>query len=811
MEGLKRLIHEIHRRSLWQVLLIYLVGAWVVFEVVQTLTEGLGLPTWFPGLALVLLLIGLPIVLATAFVQEGVRSPPRSDPTLIPTRDAAPGSERPVARPAGVRRLFTWRNALLGGTIALAAWGLVAALWLVAVGPPDHAGPVASGPVSSRVIAVLPFSYQGSQEYAYLGEGVADLLSTKLDGAGELRSVDPRAVLSFLGERAESNLDASAAAPVAQTLAAGRFVLGSIVEAGGRLTLSAALYEVGKTPEPLGEAEADGRAEEVFEVVDDLAAELLAGLGTGPAARARRIAAVTTNSLPALKAYLEGERAYRLGQYQDAAEDFERAVGLDTTYALAYYRLSILAEYVTLAGLAQQAAEQAVRFAGRLPERDRRMFEAFLAWRRGAHGEAERLYRSLVGSYPDEVEAWFELGEVLFHSSPFHGRSFTEGREPFERVLFYDPDNTGALYHLARIAAFEERTADMDSLVVRHNALIEDGDRELEMLALQAFARAEPELEDAVVERLARAPDVIIALATWDVAAWTKNLDGAMRLAGLMADPSRSLEVRTVGHVWLVHMRLAKGQYRAARAELDQMAALDSVAALEYRALLTAFPYMPADEAELRDLLARLAALDPHAVAPSGNPSIFFSAHDGLHPVLLEYLLGILNVQLGEYERAESHARALDSLPGPPGTGTMLSDFATSIRAQVLLTQGRPLEALARLEGVQREIWYNVAIASTFWAQPLERFLLAETLLELGRDDEAIPWYVNVAQVAPFEVAHRSIAYLRLGEIYERKGEGARAAEYYGRFVDSWDDADPELQPHVEAARRALSSMEIDR
>jgi tetratricopeptide (TPR) repeat protein len=812
MEGLKQLIHEIHRRSLWQVLLIYLVGAWVVFEVVQTLTEGLRLPTWFPALALVLLLIGLPIVLATAFVQEGVRSPAQADPTLIPTSAADPGSQGPrTSRPAGVRRLFTWRNALLGGTIALAAWGAVAALWLLAFGPPDRDVSAASGPISASAIAVLPFLYQGSEEYAYLGEGIADLLSTKLDGAGELRSVDPRAVLSLVGEGAEANLDPRAATRVARTLAAGRFVLGSIVEAGDRLTLSAVLYEAGATPAPLGEAEAAGRAEEVFEVVDDLAADLLAELGTGPAARVRRIAAVTTNSLPALKAYLEGERAYRLGQYQDATEDFQRAVALDTAYALAHYRLSILAEYVTQAELAQAAAEQAVRFAGRLPERDRRMFEAFLAWRRGAHGEAERLYRSLVGSYPDEVEAWFELGEVLFHSNPSHGRSFTEGREPFERVLFYDPGNTGALYHLARIAAFERRLADMDSLIVRHNALIEGGDRELEMLALQAFARAEPELEDVVVERLAHASDVILALATWDVATWAKNLDGAIRLASLLAEPSRSVEVRTLGHAWLAHMRLAKGRYQAAMAELDQMARLDPVAALEYRALLTAFPYMPATDVELVDLRARLEALDPHAVASSGNPSVFFSAHDDLHPVLREYLLGILNVKLGAYHRAESHALALDSMPRPPGTGTMLSDFATSIRAQILLAEGRPLEALARLEGVEREIWYNVGIASTFWAQPLERFLLAETLFELGRDDEAIPWYANIAQVAPFEVAHRSIAYLRLGEIYDRKGDRERAADWYRKFVDLWSGADPELQPQVEAAERGLAAIAPNR
>jgi hypothetical protein len=61
MTGLKRLIQEIHRRSLWQVMGIYVVGAWIAFQVTQTLTEGLGLPDWFPPLALVLLIVGLPI------------------------------------------------------------------------------------------------------------------------------------------------------------------------------------------------------------------------------------------------------------------------------------------------------------------------------------------------------------------------------------------------------------------------------------------------------------------------------------------------------------------------------------------------------------------------------------------------------------------------------------------------------------------------------------------------------------------------------------------------------------------------------
>ncbi len=59
MSIFKRLIHEAHGRSLWQVLGIHLVASWLVFQVVQTLTEGLGLPDWVPPFALILLLIGL--------------------------------------------------------------------------------------------------------------------------------------------------------------------------------------------------------------------------------------------------------------------------------------------------------------------------------------------------------------------------------------------------------------------------------------------------------------------------------------------------------------------------------------------------------------------------------------------------------------------------------------------------------------------------------------------------------------------------------------------------------------------------------
>ena len=47
----------------------------------------------------------------------------------------------------------------------------------------------------------------------------------------------------------------------------------------------------------------------------------------------------------------------------------------------------------------------------------------------------------------------------------------------------------------------------------------------------------------------------------------------------------------------------------------------------------------------------------------------------------------------------------------------------------------------------------------------------------------------------------------RLGELYEAKGNRKKAADYYGRLVDLWKDADPELQPGVREVRARLGRL----
>jgi len=152
------------RRTFLSVLGIYLAGSWVVLQVVDVLKQNLGLPPWTFSLALTLLIIGLPVAAATAWLQERARTGGDAARVGSDAWRSAPGK-----RTGGVPGWFTWRNALLGGLGAMALWGVVATAWLVrdrgsadgaGDGPADGAaardGEAAGGSTGVLVVATRP-------------------------------------------------------------------------------------------------------------------------------------------------------------------------------------------------------------------------------------------------------------------------------------------------------------------------------------------------------------------------------------------------------------------------------------------------------------------------------------------------------------------------------------------------------------------------------------------------------------------------------------------------------------------------------
>ncbi|HEX3274462.1 MAG TPA: tetratricopeptide repeat protein, partial [Gemmatimonadales bacterium] len=603
-------------------------------------------------------------------------------------------------------------------------------------------------------IAILPFAVRGDARFGYLGEGLVHLVATKLDGAGALRTVDPRAVFHAI---AEGEAAGGSADSLARRLGAGLVLDGAVVEAAGRLEVSAVLHRVGAeaaTGASLARVHATAADEgELFDMVDELARQLLAAQEVTTGTRLTRIAARTTASLDALKPYLVGEGELRAGRYFDAMEQFQAAVDADPSFALAWYRLAAAAAGCAVPDYAREAADQGAAHQERLGPHDRLVLGAQRAWLHGAVDRAESLYTTITGAYPDDVEAWFHLGDLLFHCNPLRGRSSVEARGSFDRVLGLEPDHVAALVHLVRISALEGRAGEMISLIDRILTLSPAGDQALAMRALRAHATADRSEIAAVAAELQTARAITVGIAFADVALYSGDLAGAAALARGFLQAARAPELRALCHILLAHLALAGDDPATAATELAAAEGLDPTWGLEVRGLFAALPFLAPDEREIRRVRDALDRWDPAAVPPSSF--VVFAMHNELHPAIRLYLLGLLELRLGNLPAA---AGRLEELAELEAGGPLVRNFTVELDAALVRARGRPADALARLERARPELWFQLTVASPFFTLASQRFLRAQLLEELGRPAEAAGWYRSMAERSPYELIWRRAA-----------------------------------------------------
>ena len=447
-----------------------------------------------------------------------------------------------------------------------------------------------------------------------------DLLSTKLDGAGAIRTVDPRALLHFLARSGLSHADAEAGRAAAAHFDVGHYLLGSILEAAGKLQATATLYRRDDAPETSARAVAASEGD-LFELVDQLVHQLLASRSVAPGTRLGRIAALTTGSLDALRAYLQGERELRAGRYFEALERFQVAAAADPSFSLAYYRSAAAAAGCALPDAARDLAERAHEHRARLSPHDQLVLSAQRAWLDGVYGEAESLYSTITGSYPDDVEVWFHLGDLLYHVNPMRGRSVVEAKAPFERLVSLEPDHLQAITHLARIAALEGRRDEMLELIGHALRTSPDADQALPMRALRAFAVRDSSGMEAVISELRSGRATTVASAFADIGVYAGDLAGAETLARQFIEVARSPGLRALCHIQLAHLAVAQGKDELAQDELRRAETLDQAWGLENRALLALLPFAPAPGSALEHLRTDLLAWDAAGLSSAASPS----------------------------------------------------------------------------------------------------------------------------------------------------------------------------------------------
>lgn len=714
-------------------------------------------------------------------LQEPIESRVQAEMVSARSSDIDPQHATPAVSPP--TRDSAWRGFAGRKSVILAA----GAVLLTAAGYTLKRAGVEDVP-AAPTIAVLPFEVRGSRDVRYLREGMTDLLSINIDGAGGMHATDPRAVLSAT-RPSDATLSRKQARDLARGIGAEMYVTGSIVEAGGRVTLSASLYDLAGRVVTTASTRSAPTAE-LFELVDELARGLVAGV-TAPSQGLTPLAGRTTRSIPALRAYLQGEKELRAGKHSAAVDAFRQATEEDSTFALAWYRLASAGRWTTEYDMSEVAAERALKFGGGLPPYALRLLQAARAMRDGDYAESESLYVKSTRSRPGDPEGWFGLGDLQYHYNALRGRSKGEARAAFERALKLDPGDGESRVHLLELAAWEGKVREVDSLLT---GLPIGSDFAAKWPLVRALIVGDRQQETRTLSELRGMTDrEVVRVVIHSTSAFPSNLAGGSRVVGVLTDQSRAGHWRAYGFNMRAQIELARGRWSAARNDLTAMATLEPAAAIEYGAIYTLSPAARATTRELAALRSALVGWDAEPTPPSTN--IVFGLHNGKHETLRLYLLGLVSVRLGDTAAA---ARYADSLAGTQGDSLhtlVAGNLARAVRARLLYARGDITGALTELGQPWVDRRTHRSHYSAIFGQVADRYLMAELLEKSGRLGEALRAYSAVGDYTTDGIIYMPMSHLRRGDIYLRMGDRARAASHYARFANAWKDCDPNLRP----------------
>jgi serine/threonine-protein kinase len=633
-------------------------------------------------------------------------------------------------------------------------------------------------------IAVLPFSASGPG-VEVLGEGMVDLLTTNLQGVGGIQAVDPRLVLKRWGrkERGEEG-GVQEALDLGRELDAGSVVTGSAVSAGGRVRLAADLYAVAGG-ERLGRAQVDGQADSILPLVDRLSVALLRDVW-----RSREplpsldLGSLTTDSIAALRAYLQGERYYRRFALDSALAQYTMAVEVDSTFALAHLRRALVFGWTGGYGspASVQAANAGFRYAQRLPPRSRRLLAGYQAFQEGATRAIDSM-RAYVNDYPADLEGWYFYAEAIHHLVEIQPKSPDTVLAAFDHVIAGDSTSTPAVVHPLEITMVYRDSARFDRYLRVFARTASRGRVEAHRVGARLVWGPPPSERDLRVA-VATVPHLafyaVVAAYRDEKATSDSILDLRRRL--IAAFPP-GLPVRKFEPVDRGFMLVGLGRLKEARALVDTVAAISPGAA----AGLLGWPIA--------------LGLAPPSSGSTRVDSLVARAKEEEGPQMAAYVDAIRAVAQGRPEEAVKRATEAIRAPISTDDSTRSRGLLRAAIGWARLVQGDTAAGISDLRTGLSVTGGPMGAASAFL-----RFQLA---LALSADPSTRAEGVSHLRYGFNGTAVHllPLTYLALGRTYEAADKPDSAAIAYGRFLRLWDKADPELQGRVTEAREALARL----
>ncbi|HLE55976.1 MAG TPA: protein kinase, partial [Rhodothermia bacterium] len=635
-----------------------------------------------------------------------------------------------IAQPPGKNRLTR-----IFATIGIAAV-LVLAFFLFRPFMGDEA-------ISSerRSVAVISFVNQtGDKSYDYLQDAIPNLLITNLEQSKYLRVTTWERLYDLQKQAGKTDtkfIDRDAGFELCRMDDIEALVLGSFTRAGDVFATDVKVIDV-RTKEFLKSANAKG--EGVGSIlrtqIDELSREVSRGIGLSERkieSTPMQIAERTTSSMDAYNFYLRGVEDYEKFYFDDAKKFLERAVSIDSTFAMAYVYLGFTHGRLNDQKGSIGAFQQAARYYEKAPERERLMVaSALAAVVQNNPDKSFNIMKEVSEKYPKYKWAHYYLGQMLQQR-----KMMNEAIEQLTIALQLDPEFGYALNALGYIYA---NAGEFEKAIeyFRRYAAVNPGDANpFDSMAELYFKMGK--LDDAV-SKYKEVLEIKPGFFTTNMGlAYTyllkEEFSESMGCIDRFISQAPSPGLKAEGY-WnrAIIGYFAMGKLRQSFKDLDKARELLRIAGSERWIALT-------------DLLRGWIYLDRHETGPSRLSMMKYFEYEARQDSLGRgdaekmFALGLLALQEGKVAEARSGVTAMDTLlsairPSAPSNVRFHRDL---LYAEVLIGEDSIIDAIGVIEKAglpdlpnfdsEQLMWYNV---------PFARDIAARAYLKQGAIDKAV-------------------------------------------------------------------------
>jgi TolB-like protein/Tfp pilus assembly protein PilF len=401
---LNNIFSELKRRNIFRVIGVYAVVGWLLMQFATVLESSIGLPDWFDGMVVALLLIGFPlaVILAWAFemTPAGVKR----------TEAVAPGES--IVDKTGRKLDY----AILVGLVLVAALVLVGPLLSGSTNVP---APTARTIDTENSVAVLPFvdlSQAGDQEF--FADGISEEILNVLVRIPRLKVAGRTSSFSFKGKNEDLR-------QISTALGVDHVLEGSVRRSGTKLRITAQLIR-GSDGFHLWSETYDRELTDIFDIQDEIARSVADQLAVSLGLSSETLVKERTQDLVAYENYLKAHQLFlkRGKDNLDMAMLLAgEAVARDPNYAPAWGIIGSV--YTVYESYQSQRIDETV----------------YLRWRALGKAAAKRsialdpnngVYHATLGSYYINERRWQE--------------AYTQ----YDRALELSPDNADVLDSFAQ-------------------------------------------------------------------------------------------------------------------------------------------------------------------------------------------------------------------------------------------------------------------------------------------------------------------------------------------------------------------------